>query len=271
MKGGVKLLLTLAILVTAALAGCTSDTGSETDSASNDAPDAQGNNSNQGGDGGDGSDSGGGGDGSDGGDSGDGGDGNDTAPANQPPSATLSASKVNGSVPLNVTFDLSGSDPDGDSISWSLDFGDDSEAVQGDESTLGPYPHTFNDTGVYEVLFTVRDGEFETVKRENITVVPAAEEEPNLEERSCTVVVGAAVISLTDMGIGGCGLGAINGPTIYYAHEIPSGCQVNIDIDGDTFADEQPQPGNVYEKGSMWMSCGPGVADATGTIWLQPF
>lgn len=89
------------------------------------------------------------------GDDGDDGDGNQTAPpTNAAPTATLEASALNGTAPLNVTFTLGGSDPDGDDLTWSLTVGNDTQA--GDA-----LPATVNATlevGNHTVTLTVSDG-----------------------------------------------------------------------------------------------------------------
>jgi PKD repeat protein len=72
--------------------------------------------------------------------------------SNEAPTGTVSAS-VNGT---NATFTLTGSDADGDALTWELDFGDDSALEDG--TTL---PATVNHTyavGNYTANFTVADG-----------------------------------------------------------------------------------------------------------------
>jgi glucose/arabinose dehydrogenase len=78
-----------------------------------------------------------------------------TSGANRSPSALASAEPVAGSVPLTVTFDGGGSsDPDGDSLTYSWDFGDGSPVVERATATIS---HTYTLAGVYEATLRVRD------------------------------------------------------------------------------------------------------------------
>lgn len=87
-------------------------------------------------------------------------DGNQTAPPtngteNAAPTASLEASAQNGTAPLNVTFTLGGSDPDGDNLTWTLTVGNDT--VTGDV-----LPASVNRTlaaGNHTVTLTVSDGD----------------------------------------------------------------------------------------------------------------
>src|SRR5687768_9431239 len=54
-----------------------------------------------------------------------------SAQANQPPTGSLTTSVPGGAAPLNVTFTVEGSDPDGDEPDWTLSFGDDSANENG--------------------------------------------------------------------------------------------------------------------------------------------
>lgn len=74
--------------------------------------------------------------------------------ANRPPFASISASPSSGpSAPLTVNFSsFSSSDPDGDALSYSWDFGD------GDVSSAANPSHTYVSTGTYSAKLTVSDG-----------------------------------------------------------------------------------------------------------------
>ncbi len=73
--------------------------------------------------------------------------------ANAPPIASASASTTGGIQPLTVTFDGSGSsDPDGDPIGYSLDFGD------GQQGSGVSVNHTYEFAGNFTALLTIADG-----------------------------------------------------------------------------------------------------------------
>jgi glucose/arabinose dehydrogenase len=72
---------------------------------------------------------------------------------NRNPTVALSATPSNGLAPLSVQFSSDGSiDPDGDTISYSWDFGD------GVLSSLSAPTHVYNANGVYQAVLTVSDG-----------------------------------------------------------------------------------------------------------------
>ena len=73
--------------------------------------------------------------------------------SNQAPVALASASPSSGSTPLAVTFSSAGtSDPEGDPLGYSWDFGD------GTSSTAANPVHTYAQPGQYVVRLTVSDG-----------------------------------------------------------------------------------------------------------------
>ncbi|WP_271769897.1 cellulase family glycosylhydrolase [Aquimarina algiphila] len=85
---------------------------------------------------------------------------------NQAPNATFSASPTQGTTPLTVQFDASASsDPDGDTLTFSWDFGD------GDVATGSMISHLFTDVGEYQVTLTVSDGSLNDTYVTTITVV----------------------------------------------------------------------------------------------------
>jgi len=78
-------------------------------------------------------------------------------PSMVPPTAVLQADPTSGDAPLLVTFDLSGSsDPDGQIVQFTLDFGDGSAPAAGTDITQ-PVQHTYNDNGTYTATLTVTD------------------------------------------------------------------------------------------------------------------
>ncbi|HLE47365.1 MAG TPA: PKD domain-containing protein, partial [Candidatus Thermoplasmatota archaeon] len=87
---------------------------------------------------------------------------NSSAPEapNQAPVANLTASTVNGTSPLNVTFTINATDPDQDNLTWTLDA--DGDAVADANGTGVPSPPTVNFTygapGDFNVTLNVTDG-----------------------------------------------------------------------------------------------------------------
>jgi glucose/arabinose dehydrogenase len=73
--------------------------------------------------------------------------------ANQPPTAQASADVASGPAPLTANFSSIGSsDPEGQPITYSWDFGDGSTSTQANPS------HTYNNRGRYTVRLTTSDG-----------------------------------------------------------------------------------------------------------------
>jgi PKD repeat protein len=71
---------------------------------------------------------------------------------NQPPNAVIQATPLSGPVPLAVTFSSVGSsDPDGDPITFSWNFGDGVTSTQANPS------HTYESTGTFTAVLTVTD------------------------------------------------------------------------------------------------------------------
>ena len=74
-------------------------------------------------------------------------------PVNGPPVAAASAQPTSGTIPLTVSFDGSASsDPDGDPLSYSWDFGD---GAQGTGATVS---HNYTGAAAFTVTLTVDDG-----------------------------------------------------------------------------------------------------------------
>jgi glucose/arabinose dehydrogenase len=75
------------------------------------------------------------------------------ARANRTPTAVVSARPTSGVAPLEVSFDGSGSsDPDGDPLSYTWDFGDESAATKGATAS-----HTYTANGLFDVQLVVDD------------------------------------------------------------------------------------------------------------------
>jgi glucose/arabinose dehydrogenase len=76
-----------------------------------------------------------------------------TGAANRAPTASADANPTSGPTPLDVTFDGSrSSDPDGDALSYSWDFGD---GLSGSGARV---THTYTEPGGYTATLHVRDG-----------------------------------------------------------------------------------------------------------------
>ncbi len=88
------------------------------------------------------------------------------ASLNRPPKAALSASPTTGDAPLAVTFTRSASDPDGDTLRCTLDFGDGSAPTGGCNGSLR---HTYQNPGTYTAKFTADDAHGHAVTK-TITV-----------------------------------------------------------------------------------------------------
>lgn len=88
---------------------------------------------------------------------------------NDPPIADISASTTSGNAPLAVTFDASGSsDPNGDALTYSWDFGD------GTTGSGVSVSHTFDSEGDYDVVLTVSDGEYSDDATVTVNVTTAS-------------------------------------------------------------------------------------------------
>ncbi len=76
------------------------------------------------------------------------------APANKPPVAQAAGTPLSGTAPLAVAFSSAGSsDPDGDTLSYSWEFGDGTP-----NSTAANPSHTYTTPGTYTAKLTVSDG-----------------------------------------------------------------------------------------------------------------
>ena len=70
---------------------------------------------------------------------------------NQPPVASATVNPLQGSAPLTVNLNGSATDPEGDNLSYSWDFGD------GNASNDAVTTHTYSNAGTYSVILTVTD------------------------------------------------------------------------------------------------------------------
>lgn len=95
--------------------------------------------------------------------------GNTTGPvANTAPTAGLTATPLNGTAPVNVTFSLSGADADGDALGWILTFGD---GNQTNGTTLPTtLVHEYKSKGNLTAVLSVSDGVAQERARVNLTI-----------------------------------------------------------------------------------------------------
>ena len=92
-------------------------------------------------------------------------------------SSRSTASPTSGFGPLQVAFNVSATDADGDALTYSWDFdGDGTE-----DSTVEDPSHTYTAPGVYEAEVTVSDGEAE--RSQTVTVTVLAADDPNARFR----------------------------------------------------------------------------------------
>ncbi len=139
-----------------------------------------------------------------------------SAPENHAPTGAVSASSAGGPAPFNVTFSLSGSDSDGDTLVWDLAFGDEA-STNGTALPASP-AHEYQAAGLYNVSFTLTDGSDPTTYNVAINVTGAAGFVPIVYEETvqvfcqhCSVVVfeTGAFVPSASLGSGEQGYDAI--------------------------------------------------------------
>ncbi|WP_287409737.1 PKD domain-containing protein [Oceanithermus sp.] len=101
---------------------------------------------------------------------------NCASPQNRPPAAALAADPTTGAPPLTVRFTTSATDPDGDALTCSLDFGDGSSAALDCGTAVG---HTYAAAGRYTAVLTVRDGQGGTARAEQTVEAAAPNQAPS--------------------------------------------------------------------------------------------
>jgi hypothetical protein len=99
-----------------------------------------------------------------------------TSTANRSPTANLTATPEDGAAPLNVTFAVGGSDPDGGALDWTLTLGNETLG-SGNRTTLpGNVTHQFSEAGNYTVILLVTDGRLNATANVTIEVTAGANE-----------------------------------------------------------------------------------------------
>lgn len=89
---------------------------------------------------------------------------------NHPPTGSLSASIQTGTLPLNVTFTLKGTDQDGDKVTWSFDADGDKKVEAIGNGSVLPKTVLFQylTAGNYSAVFSLNDGV--TTTSYNVTI-----------------------------------------------------------------------------------------------------
>jgi hypothetical protein len=94
------------------------------------------------------------------------------AAGNHAPTVNITAAPINGTAPLNVTFALSGSDADNDTLHWVLMLPN--ETIANGTGLPGNHTHAFTDAGNYTVTVSVWDGKVNVTANVTVTVTAAA-------------------------------------------------------------------------------------------------
>ncbi len=77
--------------------------------------------------------------------------------ANRAPTGSFAASVPNGTIPLAVNFTVTGTDLDGDSLSWVLAFGDNATSMTG-ASVPATVEHNYTTAGLFNATLNLTDG-----------------------------------------------------------------------------------------------------------------
>lgn len=139
----------------------------------------------------------------------------DGEPGGAPPTATLTADVTTGDAPLEVTFTLDGSDPDGDDLAWTFDADGDGTADEEGDELPATVVHTFG-AGNHTARLVVSDGEDEadaTLRVESVEPAPAAPAGPVQEETVSWAVGGDGTGAQAEEALEACGGGPADGAT----------------------------------------------------------
>ncbi|MGB1585953.1 MAG: PKD domain-containing protein [Thermoplasmatota archaeon] len=173
------------------------------------------------------------------------------AASNLPPSANLSADATQGNPPFEVAFTLGGSD-DNANLTWTFDADGDGAAETFGDALPTTFNFTYETLGEFVANLTVSDGEFDVSATLTINVTEAPEPPRPTTTHTCEVLIfggagGSGISGPTPAGnVGGCNLLLTTEPTEIIEVTPGEFCNVQADLDGDTFADEAVVAGNVY-------------------------
>jgi hypothetical protein len=124
-----------------------------------------------------------------------------TSTASSKPTATLTATPASGPAPLDVTFTLAGSDPDGAVASYTLSFGDGTATQTGTGVPPTSQAHTYATDGSYTARLTVTDNGG-LVGYSNVTITVGTVPPPALSAVSPSqgLPAGGTPVTLTGTG-----------------------------------------------------------------------
>jgi parallel beta-helix repeat protein len=113
------------------------------------------------------------------------------------PNATLTASPTSGATPLPVTADASGSsDPQGESLTFTFDFGDGSPVVGPQSSPVAT--HTYDQTGVRTLTVSVANTSgLSSTATQTITITATGSAAPPTARLTVTPTTGTAPLAVT--------------------------------------------------------------------------
>ncbi|HEX3044018.1 MAG TPA: PKD domain-containing protein [Bacillota bacterium] len=114
-----------------------------------------------------------------------------TVRPNNSPSVSLAASPTSGKAPLMVTFTATASDPDGDVLSYSWNFGDGSPVQSGGATAS----HIYQNAGTYNARVTVSDGKGGTTSAGQ-TITARVNQPPSIPSFSANPTIGRAPLTV---------------------------------------------------------------------------
>ncbi len=113
------------------------------------------------------------------------------SPANQPPSVSMTASPTTGPAPLTVQFAAYATDPDGQVVSYSWNFGD------GQTSSQTTPTHTYQTSGNYTVTLTATDDMGATASYSAIITVLSGSNQPPQINPTASPTTGPAPLTVS--------------------------------------------------------------------------
>jgi len=93
---------------------------------------------------------------------------------NHAPAGTISANIQKGTLPLNVTFSLTGNDQDGDKLTWNLDADGDGKTDKSGDSLPATTSYNYTKAGNFTAKYVISDGKTTTTYPLPINVTAAA-------------------------------------------------------------------------------------------------